>query len=193
MNLRIPSTVPSGVPALSSGRHAHPQEGGCFMEIAALLAGERFTDHPDCTHPLLAEVARQVNDRIGDARRQELLERIPAVIGTSEQDPRRTSALLDEVLHHRSTSRSSAAAVRARDRAREYGTASPLRRAVLRMQDRRFLRRELPDVLVPVIQDLGRRGGDRALIALVDALVNTCTTTGEQAAPEPEVVAAAAS
>ncbi len=32
------------------------------MELASYLAGERWSDHPACTHPLLAAVARDVND-----------------------------------------------------------------------------------------------------------------------------------
>lgn len=192
MNLRIPPTVPTGVPAPSAGSHAHPREGGCFMEITALLAGERFSDHPGCTHPLLAEVARQVNDRLDDSRRRELLTRAPAVIGTAERDPALTSALLERVLQHRSTGRGSDAAVRARSRAREYESAGALRRAVLRAQDRRFLRRELPELLVPLIQHLARTGGDRALTELVDALIDICRAAGDSDAEGHELAAAAA-
>ena len=32
------------------------------MEMASYLAGERWSDHPKCTHPLVASVARMVND-----------------------------------------------------------------------------------------------------------------------------------
>jgi hypothetical protein len=51
------------------------------MEFASYLAGERWSDHPACTHPLLAQLARQVNDRIGDAERQRLITLIPLVVG----------------------------------------------------------------------------------------------------------------
>lgn len=51
------------------------------MEMASVLAGERWSDHPGCTHPLLAELARQVNDRTGDSGRQELVSLIPTVVG----------------------------------------------------------------------------------------------------------------
>jgi len=76
------------VPVLSRGKHRNPRKGACFMEYASLLAGERWTDHPQCTHPLLASVARQVNDHISDGARSRLLGLIPAVIGLNGDDPR---------------------------------------------------------------------------------------------------------
>ena len=30
----------------SKGKHAYPEEGACVMELASMLAGEPFTDHP---------------------------------------------------------------------------------------------------------------------------------------------------
>ena len=56
------------------------------MELASLLAGERWSDHPACTHPLLAAVARHVNDHTSDAGRQRLAELIPSVIGLTGDD-----------------------------------------------------------------------------------------------------------
>ena len=51
---------PVVLPILSRGKHRSPRKGACFMEFASLLAGERWSDHPACTHPLLAAVARHV-------------------------------------------------------------------------------------------------------------------------------------
>jgi hypothetical protein len=56
------------------------------MELASLLAGERWSDHPSCTHPLLAQLARQVNDHTSDAGRQQLLPLIPSVVGRGGND-----------------------------------------------------------------------------------------------------------
>jgi hypothetical protein len=56
------------------------------MELASVLAGERWSDHPSCTHPLLAELAREVNDRTTDAGRQLLLPLIPSVVGRRGDD-----------------------------------------------------------------------------------------------------------
>ena len=75
------STLPDGMPVLTRGQHRSPKRGACFMEIASLLAGEKWSDHPSCTHPLLGQLARQVNDHTTDAGRHELMPLIPSVIG----------------------------------------------------------------------------------------------------------------
>lgn len=58
------------------------------MEYASFLAGERWSDHPQCTHPLLAGVARGVNDQVSDTARHRLVALIPSVIGLTGDDPR---------------------------------------------------------------------------------------------------------
>ena len=73
--------VPNGVPQLSRGKHRSPKTGACFMEFASYLAGEPWSDSPQCTDPLLAHLARGVNDRLSDARRGEIAPEIPRVIG----------------------------------------------------------------------------------------------------------------
>jgi hypothetical protein len=80
--------VPDVLPVLSRGKHRSPRRGACFMEMASYLAGERWSDHPSCTHALLADVARNVNDRTSDAGRPQLAPMIPAVIGLTTDDPR---------------------------------------------------------------------------------------------------------
>jgi len=79
---------PDFVPILSVGRHRTPRRGGCFMEFASYLAGEKWSDHPACTHPTLALLARLVNDATSDAERPALAELIPSVIGLTSSDPR---------------------------------------------------------------------------------------------------------
>jgi hypothetical protein len=58
------------------------------MELASYLAGERWSDHPSCTHPLLATMARLVNDHTTDAGRDRLGRLVPSVIGLTSDDPR---------------------------------------------------------------------------------------------------------
>jgi hypothetical protein len=79
---------PALLPLLSRGKHRNPRRGACFMELASVLAGERWSDHPACTHPLLAAVARHVNDFTTDAGRPRLAGLIPSVIGLTGDDLR---------------------------------------------------------------------------------------------------------
>ncbi len=76
------------LPLLSRGKHRRPAKGACVMEYASYLAGEKWSDHPSCTHPLLAELARQVNDFISDATRQSFVEFVPDMIGLTGSDLR---------------------------------------------------------------------------------------------------------
>lgn len=79
--------TPEMVPVLSRGKHRSPRKGACFMEYVSYLSGERWSDHPKCTHPLLAGVARGVNDHISDAGRSRLVVLIPSVVGLAGDDP----------------------------------------------------------------------------------------------------------
>jgi hypothetical protein len=79
------SQVPDVLPVLSRGKHRRPKQGACFMEMASVLAGERWSDHPGCTHPVLAELARLVNDNSSDRRRSELAVLVPSVVGLSPE------------------------------------------------------------------------------------------------------------
>lgn len=80
--------VPDTLPLLSRGKHRSPRKGACFMELASYLAGERWSDHPSCTHSLLAALARHVNDRTSDVGRPRLAVLIPSVIGLTGDDLR---------------------------------------------------------------------------------------------------------
>ncbi|MEV8371757.1 hypothetical protein AB0P21_03420 [Kribbella sp. NPDC056861] len=90
------------VPVLSRGKHRNPRKGACFMEFASYLAGEPWSDHPACTHPLLAGVARDVNDCTTDAGRARLAPLIPSVIGLTPDDlhvvPRVTAICIEHAL-----------------------------------------------------------------------------------------------
>ncbi|GAA1949961.1 hypothetical protein GCM10009798_06490 [Nocardioides panacihumi] len=75
------NSSPGGIPVLSRGKHRNPRRGACFMEMASVLAGEPWSDEPKCTHPLLAHLARMVNDYTSDAGRSRLAPHVPSVIG----------------------------------------------------------------------------------------------------------------
>jgi hypothetical protein len=80
--------APELLPILGRGHHRRPSKGACFMELASYLAGEKWSDHPRCTHPLLASLARSVNDCTSDASRSRLAVLIPSVIGLTGDDLR---------------------------------------------------------------------------------------------------------
>jgi len=78
------------IPALhaSRGTHANAVDGTCLMELASVLAGEKFSDHPTCVHPTLAVVARFVNDKVSDDARQRLVRLLPDMMSGPRDDPR---------------------------------------------------------------------------------------------------------
>ncbi|MCY7412423.1 MAG: hypothetical protein LH471_05210 [Salinibacterium sp.] len=57
------------------------------MEFASYLAGERWSDHPECTHPQVASLARDVNDLVSDEYRNGLAPLIHRVVGLRSDDP----------------------------------------------------------------------------------------------------------
>ena len=113
---------PDVMPILSPGRHRSPLRGACFMEFASYLAGERWSDHPACTHGTLAHLARMVNDLTSDAGRARLTSLIPAVVGLTSDDP-----LLDVLLALRAAGAALPIAAEDRQRSQAVGVRVALR------------------------------------------------------------------
>ncbi len=67
---------------LSSGKHSSPREGACVMELASMLAGEPFGDHPASVCPVIGSLLRAYNDSVDDAMRQDLYEYAAKVVGS---------------------------------------------------------------------------------------------------------------
>jgi hypothetical protein len=67
---------------LAAGAHDSPDDGMCVMEAVAYVAGETFTDHPECASPVISSFLRSWNDGLGDADRQMLKPYIPRLVGT---------------------------------------------------------------------------------------------------------------
>jgi hypothetical protein len=67
---------------LSRGRHKSGADGMSPMEAAAWLAGERHSDHPDCTCPVIAAYVRRISDWASDEQRQQLGAFLPRLIGS---------------------------------------------------------------------------------------------------------------
>ena len=57
---------------LGRGKHESPAHGVCVMELASMLSGESFSDHPTTVCPIIAAFLRSYNDCIDARRRQDL-------------------------------------------------------------------------------------------------------------------------
>ena len=67
---------------LSVGAH-DPDGQFCVMELAAYIAGEKWTDSPQCVSPVIAAFLRAWNDALDDETRQRLKPYSLAAIGTN--------------------------------------------------------------------------------------------------------------
>src|SRR3990167_10562700 len=71
----------------------HPKNGNghvkaCAMEAAAYIAGEPWSDHPECVCPVIGAFMRAWNDGLPDDERTSLLlPLIPRTIGTRGSKP----------------------------------------------------------------------------------------------------------
>jgi hypothetical protein len=54
----------------------------CVLELASMLAGERFGDRPAAVCPVLGALLREYNDAIDDTRRQDLYRYASDSVGT---------------------------------------------------------------------------------------------------------------
>jgi hypothetical protein len=93
---------PDGIPELQAGAHLFPEDGACLMEYVSVLSGAPFNDHPRCTDPTVAAVARLVNDSCSDARRPLLTGFAPLLAAAAPVDARRTAAIVDAVVRNAS-------------------------------------------------------------------------------------------
>jgi hypothetical protein len=67
---------------LSKGKHTSAEDGACVMELASMLAGEQFSDHPASVCPVIGSFLRAYNDSVDDSRRQDLYGYASRVVGT---------------------------------------------------------------------------------------------------------------
>jgi hypothetical protein len=68
---------------LGKGKHHSPDQGACVMELASMLAGEPFSDHPRSVSRPLAAFLRRYNDLVDDSRRQDLYPYASLAVGTA--------------------------------------------------------------------------------------------------------------
>jgi hypothetical protein len=71
---------------LAKGAHDSFASGAGVMEAVAYVAGEPFSDHPQCASPVLGAFLRAWNDRLDDETRQRLKPYVVRLVGTAGSD-----------------------------------------------------------------------------------------------------------
>ena len=87
----LPRGTLTGTPYLTAAAHLTPEDGTCLMEAVSAAAGLRWNDSPSCTHPLLAHLARLVNDAMSEDGRQRLGALVPALVAAMPDGPATTA------------------------------------------------------------------------------------------------------
>jgi hypothetical protein len=77
-------TVSHQTITLGRGKHTSPEYGACVMELASMLAGEPFSDHPRTVSPAIGSFLRNLNDLLDDDRRQTLYAYAAQCVGTAD-------------------------------------------------------------------------------------------------------------
>jgi len=167
-------------PHLSRGSHMTSAMGTCVMELASVLAGEPFSDRPECIHPTLAKVARMVNDQVGEHERQRLISLLPQMMSGPRSGERVGLIIALTCLDHaasgssqRKVSRHHKRIVRHLDWTSNRQRLSPVRRFRCRLAAHRAI-----DVAVVAT----RRQADRALTTMLADVVRVCCWS----APAPD-------
>ena len=78
---------------LDANSHDPGSDRMCVMEAVAMLAGEQWSDHPQCASPAIGAFLRSWNDSLPDDDRQQLKQYIPRLLnsrGTHDQETERS-------------------------------------------------------------------------------------------------------
>lgn len=78
--------IPEFLPVLSHGSHRSPKQGACVMEMVSFLAGEEFSDQPECVALSIRGEAIAINDLVSDDNRNQIALLIPRFMGTNTLD-----------------------------------------------------------------------------------------------------------
>lgn len=166
---------------LGKGKHWSPEEGACVMELASMLAGEPFSDHPRSVSRAIAAFMRAYNDALDDDRRQTLYAYASASVGTAgsialEQERARILVEFADVQWERRASRSLLERLRHR-------------------RARRQRSHDLPAAARYAVRAIGEHtdASHREAVALIDRLIATtdapavpCPVAGGAGEPVPE-------
>jgi hypothetical protein len=167
------------------------------MELASMLAGERFTDRPRSVCPLIGAVLRTYNDATDDPRRQDLYRFAAEVVGTrGEYGLQRARALLaldearrarEETPDRRRHHTAEPTPEDGPDLIAEYVVESMARRAYSRYRSRRFDDAGHERVL-SLLERLIATGRSTALDALLGELVEEAAQPVEDRGGEEELL-----
>src|SRR5438067_11627652 len=89
---RLNELVSAGV--LAEGSHDSFDEGACAMEWVSYLAGEGFTDAPECASRVLRTFTINLNDTWEAEDRQRLVPFLPRMVGTAKDGKDETRSYL---------------------------------------------------------------------------------------------------
>jgi hypothetical protein len=67
---------------LGKGSHSSMEAGACVLEAVSFVAGEPWSDHPECASRVIGAFMRTWNDDLDDAGRQKLKPYIVKLVGT---------------------------------------------------------------------------------------------------------------
>jgi len=176
---------------LGRGAHSNPRRGCNILELASVLAGERWDSCPQSVHPALAAAAGMVNDLMSDDRRRLLTPLAPWLPGTNTPDPRVWPAVADVCIRAGLASSSGLdqpGLLAGRDTARNWLAAASLPRDERHREfwagcrDRCWARRAIRSALLTVAASASQCDADAVLCeALVDCINKCRQLAGEQA------------
>jgi hypothetical protein len=166
---------------LGRGAHADPRCGGSVLELASVLAGERWSTRPQSVHPALAAVADVVNDLLTDDRRRLLAPLAPWLIGTNTADERVWAAVANVCVRAASASNSGPDALASSPWGRRQGGPWTGRR------DRRWVRRAIRSALLSVAGMPNQGDADDALCQVLVDCVNECRRLAGEPAVDPRL------
>lgn len=170
------TVFPPGLPMLAPGVHQTATDGACLLEFVSILAGEPFSDHPSCTHPVLAAIARAVGEHVSDERRPELTRYAPDIIGTVtagwQVDTVLAGLVAAAALHVDMTDYGAQATLRCSQR-RAHRSYLGLR-GHWKVATRRHYRRATVVTVTRLVSRTVARGGDDRLEALLADAVGVC-------------------
>jgi len=90
-------TLNIGTLQLKAGSHRPDSGEACLLEAVSFVAGEPWSDRPQCVSQILGAYGRKLNDVLPDSKRQQLVPLIPKLIGTAGDglDEQRSYLALD--------------------------------------------------------------------------------------------------